>query len=77
MLTSKEENITQVIDGIELSTFSLEEGDTIFVTVDLNKINLDMAHTIFEKVVESFPSHNVYLKTDSITLESQLEDDLK
>lgn len=77
MLTSKEENITQVIDGIKLSTFSLEEGDTIFVTVDLNKIDLDMAQTIFEKIVETFPLHNVYLKTDGITLESQSEDNLK
>ncbi len=34
MLISKEENITQIIDGITLSTFSPKEGETIFITID-------------------------------------------
>ena len=77
MLISKEENIVQIIDGITLSTFNPKEGETIFVTVDLNKIDLDMAQVIYKRIAQLFPSHNVYLKTNGITLESQLEDDLK
>lgn len=77
MSISKEENITQIIDGIKLSTFSPKERETIFITIDLDKIDLDMAQTIFKGVVKLFPSHNVCLKTDGITLESQLEDNLK
>lgn len=77
MSISKEEKITQIIDGIKLSTFSPKEGETIFITIDLNKIDLDMAQIVFEKIAELFPLHSVCLKTEGITLESQLEDDLK
>ena len=77
MLISKEENITQIIDGITLSTFSPKEGETIFITIDQDKIDLDMAQAIFKAIERLFPFHNVCLKVDGIALESQMEDDLK
>ena len=77
MSISKEENITQIIDGIKLSTFSPKEGETIFITVDLNKIDLNMTQAIFKEIKKLFPFHNMCLKVDGIALESQTEDDLK
>ena len=77
MSISKEENITQIIDGIKLSTFSPKEGETIFITVDSNEFDLYTRQKIFEAINQLFPSHNICLKEKGITLESQMEDDLK
>lgn len=74
---SKEENITQIIDGIYISTFKPKKEETIFVTIDIDKVDLDIAQTIFKVITEMFPENNTILKTDGITIESILEDDLK
>lgn len=74
---SKEENITQILDGVTLSTFHPKEGETIFVTIDINKIDLDLGQAIFEVVKTAFPGFDVMLKIDGITIESMMEDDLK
>jgi len=77
MSMSKEENITQIIDGIYISTFKPKKEETIFVTIDIDKVDLDIAQTIFKVIAEMFPENNTILKTDGITIESILEDDLK
>ena len=77
MSISKEENITQITDGIKLSTFSPKEGETIFVGIDLNKSDLDTVQAIFKGIEKLFPFNNVCLITNDMTLESKMEDDLK
>ncbi len=74
---SNEENNTQILDGVTLSTFHPKEGETIFITVDTDKIDLYLAQSIFEVVKTAFPSFSIVLKLDGTTIESLMEDDLK
>lgn len=77
MSMSKEEKITKIEEGIYLSTFKPEEDETIIVTADPNKVDLDEAMSVFSAVSKIFPKNAITLRCDGVTLESLLEDDLR
>lgn len=49
----------EIEPGIILSKLDLKEDDTIVVTIDLDKYDLEEAHDIFKLIVNSFPNNNV------------------
>ncbi|MDV3428814.1 MAG: hypothetical protein LIR50_17625 [Bacillota bacterium] len=77
MWISKEENITQIIDGITLSTFNPRKEEIVVVTINPDKIDLDCAKEIYNIIDNFFINNKVILKLDGITLEAMYEDDLK
>lgn len=77
MLISKEENITQILKGITLSTFHPEIGETIIVTIDPELYDIDLGSKIHDCMCNCFPQNNVIVRFTGITFESMMEDDLK
>lgn len=52
-------NKFEIEPGIILSKLDLKEDDTILVTIDLDKYDLNEAYHIFKLMVNSFPDNNV------------------
>ena len=78
MSMSKEERTVKMFDkAVMLSGFYPKEGETIFLTVDLEKIDIDLASEWCKYLAELFPQNNVMVKLDGMTIESMMEDDLK
>lgn len=77
MLISKEEKITQILEGITLSTFHPEIGETIIVTIDPELYDIDLGPKIHDCMCNCFPQNNVIIRFTGITFESMMEDDLK
>lgn len=75
---SKEERTVKLFDKeVMLSAFYPKPGETIFLTVDLDKIDLDTASQWSKYLSEIFPQNNIMVKLDGMTIESMMEDDLK
>ena len=51
-------NKFEIEPGIIISKLDLKEDDTILVTIDLDKYDLDEAYNIFKLMVNSFPNNN-------------------
>ena len=49
----------EINPGIIISKLDLKENDTILVTIDLDKYDLEEAHDIFKLMVNSFPYNSV------------------
>ena len=49
----------EINPGIIISKLDLKENDTILVTIDLDRYDLDEAHDIFKLMVNSFPHNNI------------------
>lgn len=78
MLMSKEERIVKLFDKeVMLSGFKPEEGETIFLTINPDKIDIDVASQWGKYLSEMFPQNNIMIKLDGMTIESLMEDDLK
>ena len=78
MLMSKEERTVKLFDKeVMLSAFKPEQGETIFLTIDPDKVDLDTASQWGKYLSEMFPQNNVMVKLDGMTIESLMEDDLK
>ena len=78
MLMSKEERTVKLFDKeVMLSAFYPRPGETIFLTVDPDKIDLEEGCQYIKYLAEIFPNNNVMLKIDGMTIESMMEDDLK
>ena len=77
---SKEKRTVKLFDKeVMLSAFKPEQGETIFLTVDLDKVDLETASQWGKYLSEMFPHNNVMIKLDGMTIESisVVEDDLK
>lgn len=75
---SKEERTVKLFDKeVMLSAFYPKPGETIFLTVDPDKIDLDTASQWGKYLSEIFPQNNIMVKLDGMTIESMMEDDLK
>lgn len=49
----------EINPGIIISKINLKEDDTVLVTIDLDKYDLDEAYHIFKLMVNSFPNNKV------------------
>lgn len=49
----------EINPSIIISKLDLKEDDTILVTIDLDRYDLDEAYDIFKIMVNSFPNNNV------------------
>ena len=49
----------EINPGIIISKLDLKEDDTILVTIDLDKYDLNEAYDIFKIIVNSFPDNRV------------------
>ena len=49
----------EINPGIVISKLDIKENDTILVTIDLDKYDLNDAYNIFKIMVNSFPDNNV------------------
>ena len=75
---SKEERSVKLFDKAAiLSGFYPREGETVFLTIDPNKVDLDVASEWGRHLAELFPHNNIMIKLDGMTIESMMEDDLK
>ena len=78
MLMSKEERIVKLFDKeVMLSAFKPEYGETVFLTVDPDKVDIETASQWGKYLSEMFPQNNIMIKLDGMTIESLMEDDLK
>ena len=78
MLISKEERTVKMFDKeVMLSGFYPKEGETIFLTVDPEKIDIELASEWGKYFSELFPRNSIMIKLDGMTIESMMEDDLK
>lgn len=74
----KEERTVELFDKeVMLSGFRPEYGETIFLTFNPDKVDLDVASQWGKYLSEMFPHNSVMLKLDGMTIESMMEDDLK
>lgn len=53
------ERNVEITPGVIVSKLNLKEDDTILITIDLDKYDLEEAHDIFKLIVNSFPNNNV------------------
>ena len=60
-----------------LSSFKPEKGETVILTIDPNKVDVETASQWGKFLGELYPENNVLIKLDGMTLESYMEDDLK
>ena len=78
MLMSKEERTVKLFDKeVMLSGFYPKEGETIFVTIDTEKVDYINASEWCKYLHEIFPNNSIMIKPDGMTIESMMEDDLK
>lgn len=75
---SKEERTVKMFDkAVMLSGFYPKEGETIFLTIDPDKVDIEIASQWGKYLSEMFPQNNIMVKLDGMTIESLMEDDLK
>lgn len=75
---SKEERSVKLFDKeVMLSGFYPRQGETIFLTIDPEKVDIDLASEWGKYLSEMFPQNNVMIKLNGMTIESMMEDDLK
>lgn len=75
---SKEKKIVKLFDKeVMLSAFKPEEGETIFLTIDPDKVDIETASQWGKYLSEMFPQNNIMIKIDGMKIESLMEDDLK
>ena len=78
MLMSKEERTVKLFDKeVMLSAFKPEQGETVFLTIDPDKVNIETASQWGKYLSEMFPQNDIMIKIDGMTIESSMEDDLK
>ena len=78
MSMSKEERTVKLFDKeVMLSAFKPEQRETIFLTINPDKVDLDVASQWGKYLSEMFPQNNIMIKLDGMTIESLMEDDLK
>lgn len=78
MLMSKEERSVKLFDKeVMLSGFYPQQGETIFLTIDPDKVDIEIASQWGKYLSEMFPQNNIMVKLDGMTIESLMEDDLK
>lgn len=78
MSMSKEEKAVKLFDKeVMLSAFKPEEGETVFLTIDPDKVDIEVASQWGKYLSEMFPQNNIMIKLDGMTIESLMEDDLK
>ena len=77
-LMSKEERTLELFDKeVMLSGFKPKEGETVFLTVDPDKIDIETASQWGEYLSEMFPQNNIMVKIDGMTIESLPKEDLR
>ena len=75
---SKEERTVKLFDKeVMLSAFKPEQGETVFLTIDPDKVNIETASQWGKYLSEMFPQNDIMIKIDGMTIESSMEDDLK
>ena len=75
---SKEERTVKLFDKeVMLSAFKPEQGETVFLTIDPNKVDIETASQWGKYLSEMFPQNDIMIKVDGMTVESLMEDDLK
>lgn len=75
---SKEERTVKLFDKeVMLSAFKPEEGETVFLTIDPDKVDIETASQWGKYLSEMFPQNNIMIKIDGMKIESLMEDDLK
>lgn len=78
MSMSKEERTVKLFDKeVMLSAFKPEEGETVFLTIDPDKVDIETASQWGKYLSEMFPQNNIMIKIDGMKIESLMEDDLK
>ena len=78
MSMSKEERTVKLFDKeVMLSAFKPEQGETVFLTIDPNKVDIETASQWGKYLSEMFPQNDIMIKVDGMTVESLMEDDLK
>ena len=78
MSMSKEERTVKLFDKeVMLSAFKPEKGETVFLTIDPDKVDIEVASQWGKYLSEMFPQNNIMIKLDGMTIESLMEDDLK
>ena len=78
MSMSKEERTVKLFDKeVMLSCFYPQQGETIFLTIDPDKVDIELASQWGKYLAELFPHNSVMIKLDGMTVESMMEDDLK
>lgn len=59
----------EINPGIIISKINLKEDDTVLVTIDLDKYDLDEAYHIFKLMVNSFPNNKVITTFNGVEIE--------
>ena len=78
MSMSKEERTVKLFDKeVMLSAFKPEQGETVFLTINPDKVDIETASQWGKYLSEMFPQNNIMIKLDGMTIESLMEDDLK
>ena len=78
MWMSKEERSVKLFDKeVMLSGFYPKIGETIFLTIDPEKVDIELASEWGKYLAELFPQNNIMIKLNGMTIESMMEDDLK
>lgn len=60
--------------GIIISKLDLKEDDTILVTIDLDRYDLDAAYDIFKIMVNSFPNNNVMTTFNGVEIKVEKDE---
>lgn len=60
-----------ILNGINLSAFHPNEGDTIVVTYDKALVSPTQVHDSFELIREEYPDHIVILVPKGMTLSAK------
>ena len=76
-MSKVERAVKLFVKEVMLSAFYPKPGETIFLTIDPDKIDLEEGTWYIKYLAELFPNNNVILKIDGMTIESMMEDDLK
>ena len=75
---SKEERTVEMFDKeVMLSGFYPKEGETVFLTIDPEKVDIELASEWGKYLAELFPRNNIMIKLNGMIIESMMEDDLK
>ena len=63
----------EINPSVILSKLDLKEDDTILITIDLDKYDLDEAYEIFKLVCKEFPKNNILTTFKGIDIEVKNE----
>lgn len=61
----------EIEPGIIISKLDLKEDDTILITIDRNKWDLDEAYNIFKMMVNSFPNNEVITTFNGVEIKAR------